>query len=151
MLSQAAIKTAANGLLKEATGLKVYGKEVTEGYSTPSLFVEVVPKPFSRKTRNVAKSGFTIKIIFFQETPEEFAQLQFVDTVKEAFGMVFAVQGRKLTVGEVTYDFIGQMENILQVSVNFEFYENVTLGQEGDIAKEMDFCLMEAKEGKYGN
>ena len=39
MLSQAAIKTAANKLLKEATGLKIYGKEITEGYTTPSLFI----------------------------------------------------------------------------------------------------------------
>lgn len=121
MLSQAAIKTAANELLNEATGLKIYGKEITEGYTTPSLFIEIISKPFQRKTRGFAKSGFTLKITYFQEAPEELQQLQLVDTVKEAFGMVFTVQDRKLTVGEITHDYIGQKEDILQISVDFEF------------------------------
>lgn len=146
MLSQAAIKTAANELLKEATGLKIYGKEITEGYTTPSLFIEIIPKPFQRKTRGFAKSGFTLKITYFQETPEELQQLQLVDTVKEAFGMVFTVQDRRLTVGEITHDYIGQKEDILQISVDFEFYENTTTEPEGEIAGEMDFKLSKTEE-----
>lgn len=150
MLSQVEIKTAANELLREATGLKIYGREVTEGYDSPSLFVEIIPKPFLRETRNFAKSGFTIKITFFQETPEELEQLRLVDTVKEAFGMVFAVRNRKLTVGELTYDYVGQKEDILQISVDFDFYENTTPEPEGEIAKELDFSLIKNKEEEHG-
>ena len=146
MLSQAAIKTAANELLKEATGLKIYGKEITEGYTTPSLFIEIIPKPFQRKTRGFAKSGLTQKITYFQEAPEEVQQLQLVDTVKEAFGMVFTVQDRKLTVGEITHDYIGQKEDILQISVDFEFYENTATEPEGETAGEMDFNLSKTEE-----
>lgn len=146
MLSQAAIKTAANELLKEATGLKIYGKEITEGYTTPSLFIEIISKPFRRKTRGFAKSGFALKITYFQEAPEELQQLQLVDTVKEAFGMVFTVQDRKLTVGEITHDYIGQKEDILQISVDFEFYENTATEPEGETAGEMDFNLSKTEE-----
>ena len=42
MLSNVDIKAAVNELLEKATGLTVYGKEVTEGYKTPSLFVEII-------------------------------------------------------------------------------------------------------------
>ena len=82
MLSQVAIKTAANELLKTATGLKVYGKEVTEGWSTPALFIEIIPKPFRGKLEGFAKSGFAVKITHLQDTPNELEQLQMVDTVK---------------------------------------------------------------------
>lgn len=151
MLSQTAIKTAANELLAEATGLKIYGREVTEGYDTPSLFIEIVSKPFSHSTINFAKNGFSLKITFFQETPNELRQLQLIDTVKAAFGMVFAVEDRKLTVNEITYDYIGQKENILQISVEFDFYENTTPRQEGETARELDFRLIKEKEEGNGN
>lgn len=150
MLSQTAVKAAANELLKAATGLKIYGREVTEGYDTPSLFTELVMKPYRRETENFAKSGFSIKITYFQETPDELQQLQLMDRVKEAFGMVFEVQDRKLTVGEITSDYIGQKENILQISVEFDFRENTTPEPEGEIAEELNFDLLKKQEEKYG-
>lgn len=146
MLSQVAIKTAANELLKSATGLKIYGKETTEGYTTPSLFIEIISKPFLRETKDFAKSGFTLKITYFQDAPNELQQLQLVDTVKAAFGMVFTVQGRRLTVGEITHDYVGQKEDILQISVDFDFYENTTTELAGEIAREMDFNLLKTEE-----
>ena len=73
-------------------------------------------------------------------------QLQLVDTVKAAFGMVFNVQDRRLTVGETTYDYVGQKEDILQISVDFEFYENTTTEPEGETAGEMDFNLSKTEE-----
>lgn len=141
MLSLTDIKTAANELLKEATGLKIYGKEVTENYSTPSLFVEIISKPFRGKHEGFAKSGFGLKIVYLQTTPDEMKQLQMIDTVKAAFGMVFTVKDRHLTVGEITYDFIGEKENILQISVDFDFYENSTTSPAEEIAGEVEFIL----------
>lgn len=146
MLSQASVKTAANELLKLATGFKIYGKEVTEGYTKPSLFIEIVPKPFQRKTRDFAKSGFSLKITYFQETPDELQQLKLIDTVKMAFGMVFTVQNRKLTVGEITYDYVGQKEDVLQISIDFDYYENTTIEPEGETAGEMNFNLSKTEE-----
>lgn len=146
ILSQAEIKRAANELLEEATGLKIYGREITEGYDTPSLFIEIVPGPFRRQTRNFAKSGFSLKITYFQDAPRESEQLELVDTIKAAFGMVFAVGDRNLTVGEITYDYVGQKEDILQISVDFEYLENTSICPQEELAEEMDFNLVKKKK-----
>lgn len=136
MLSNVAIKTAINNLLSNATGLKIYGKEVTEGYTTPSLFTEKVSKPFQRETKGFAKSGFTIKITYFQPAPDELDQMRLLDKVIDAFGMSIKVDDRELTVGEITHDYVGQKADILQISVDFDFYENTTPEETADIAEE---------------
>jgi hypothetical protein len=146
MLSNVAIKTAINDLLADATGLKIYGKEVVEGYETPSLFTEKVSKPFQHETQNFAKSGFTIKITYFQSTPDELEQMRLLDTVREAFGMTVKVEDRTLTVGEITHEFVGQKEDILQISVDFDFYENTTPGASAEIAEEYDVTLTKSEE-----
>lgn len=138
MLSNVEIKTAINDLLSKATGLKIYGKEVVEGYETPSLFTEKVSKPFQRETIGFAKSGFTIKITYFQSSPDELEQMRLLDTVREAFGMTVKIGSRTLTVGEITHDYVGQKEDILQISVDFDFYENTTQGETAEIAEEAE-------------
>lgn len=138
MLSNVAIKTAINDLLSKATGLKIYGKEVVEGYETPSLFTEKVSKPFQRETIGFAKSGFTIKITYFQSSPDELEQMRLLDTVREAFGMTVKIENRTLTVGEITHDYVGQKEDILQISVDFDFYENTTPGETAENAEEAE-------------
>lgn len=146
ILSQSAIKSAANKLLKTTTGLKVYGKEVIEGYETPSFFAEIVTKPTKRETKGFAKSGFTLHITYFQKTPNEAQQLQMYDTVKNAFGMVFTVEDRKLTVNEITYDYVGNKEDILQITVDFDYYENTVEQPTADIAEELDLNLKKTEE-----
>lgn len=138
MLSNVAIKTAINDLLANATGLKIYGKEVVEGYSTPSLFTEKISKPFQRETIGFAKSGFTIKITYFQSSPDELEQMKLIDTIRDAFGMSVRIGDRKLTVGEITHDYVGQKENILQISIDFDFYENTTLAETAELMQEVE-------------
>lgn len=146
MLSNVSIKTAINDLLHSATGLKVYGKEVVEGYETPSLFTEKVSKPFQRETRGFAKSGFTIKITFFQDAPDELEQTRLLDTVRSTFGMCVKIENRYLTVGEITHDYVGQKEDILQISIDFDFYENTTEAETADIAAELDLRVIKNEE-----
>lgn len=138
MLSNVAIKTAINDLLANATGLKIYGKEVVEGYSTPSLFTEKISKPFQRETIGFAKSGFTIKITYLQSSPDELEQMKLIDTIRDAFGMSVRIGDRKLTVGEITHDYVGQKENILQISIDFDFYENTTPAETAELMQEVE-------------
>lgn len=146
MLSHVAIKTAINDLLESATGLKTYGKDVTQGYDTPSLFIEMIDKPFKRETQNYAKSGFTIKITYFQQTVNEMDQMKLLDTVREAFGMIVKIEDRKLTVGEMTHDYVGQKSDILQISVDFDYYENTTPQETAEIAREYDVAIKKSEE-----
>lgn len=142
MLSYKEIKIAVNTLLKEKTGLKIYGNDVTEGYETPSLFVQIISKPHKRQTRNFAKSGFSVKITYFQNEPDESEQLELLDIVREAFGMVLVVQDRRLTTGEITYDYVGQKENILQITVDYDFCENTSTPSTEEIAEAVDINLI---------
>lgn len=146
MLSNVETKAAINELLENATGLTVYGKEVTEGYTTPSLFVEKISKPFKRETIGFAKSGFTIKITYFQSAPDELDQMRLLDKVRDAFGMCVKIADRNLTVGEITHDYVGQKENILQISVDFDFYENTTPEETAEIAREYGLTIKKKEE-----
>lgn len=148
MLSQKEIKTAANKLLHEKTGLKCYGKEVTEGYDTPSLFVELLSKPTRRETPGYAKVGFTIQITFFQKTPNEIEQLEMIDTIKDAFGMIFTVGDRKLTVREIRHDYVGQKEDKLQITVEFEHYDNTVIMPTAELVDEVAINIKETEEAE---
>ena len=121
-------------------------KRLQRAIQRPLYLLKSFQSHFREKQEVLQNRGFTLKITYFQEAPEELQQLQLVDTVKEAFGMVFTVQDRKLTVGEITHDYIGQKEDILQISVDFEFYENTATEPEGETAGEMDFNLSKTEE-----
>lgn len=148
MLSNVDTKAAINDLLQRATGLTIYGKDVTEGYKTPSLFVEKINKPFKRETKGFAKSGFTIKITYFQSEPDETEQMRLLDKVRDAFGMCIKVADRYLTVGEITHDYVGQKEDILQISVDFDFYENTKPQETAEIATEYELEIKKNEEAK---
>lgn len=123
------IKTAINGLLKSKypePNYTIYGKEIKEGYKTPSFFTEIVDGGDKAETKNFSSSRKTIKITYFQKETNELDQLQKVDEIKDLFGLVFLVGDRKLTVGEFSHDYIGEYSDILQISIDFEYKENTT-------------------------
>jgi len=135
------IKIAINGLLKSKypePDYTIYGKEIREGYSTPSFFTEIVDGGDRAETKNFSSGRKTIKITYFQEKTDELDQLQKVDEIKDLFGLVFLVGERKLTVGEFSHDYIGEYSDILQISIDFEYKENTTKEETGDIAAEIN-------------
>ncbi len=38
--------------------------------------------------------------------------------------MIFYVENRKLTVGEFSHDYIGEYQDILQISIDIDYKEN---------------------------
>ena len=133
------IKQAINGLLKgKYPSVKIYGKEIREGFETPAFFAEVLDKGSRGQTKNFATGGFTVVITYFQKTTNELDQLQKVDEIKELFGMVFNVGQRKLTVGEFSHDFIGEFSDILQISIDFNYKENTRKEETQEVATEIN-------------
>lgn len=131
------IKRAVNGLLESKypePEYKIYGKEIKEGYDTPSFFAEIVDGGDKAETKNFSSSKKTIKITYFQRTVNELDQLQKVDEIKELFGMVFLIGERKLTVGEFSHDYIGEYSDILQISIDFEYKENTATAETQEAA-----------------
>lgn len=51
-------------------------------------------------------------------------QLKKVDEIKDLFGLIFCVGDRKLTIGEISSDYIGEYQDILQISIKIEYKEN---------------------------
>ena len=86
---------------------KIYGKEIKEGYKTPSFFTEIIDKGSRAETKNFAAGSFTVKITYFQKSKNELDQLEKVDEIKSLFGLIFFVGDRRLTVGEYSHDYIG--------------------------------------------
>lgn len=115
---------------------KVYGKEIKEGYITPSFFTEILDKGSRAETKNFAEGGFTIKITYFQKEKNELDQLKKVDEIKDLFGLIFFVGKRRLVVGEYSHDFIGEYSDILQISIDIDYKENTKKEDAAPIAAE---------------
>lgn len=113
----------------------------------PSFFTEIIDQGSIAESRNFVSGGFTIKITYFQEEKNEADQLEKADEIKELFGMVFCVGKRKLTTGEFSYAFIGEYSDILQISIDFEYKENIQKEDTTPVAEKMYLDLGERQEG----
>lgn len=132
------IKKSVNGLLKgRYPQYKIYGKEIREGYDAPCFFTEILDRGSRAETRNFAKGGFTVKITYFQTAKNELDQLEKVDEIKDLFGLFFCVGDRKLTVGEFSHDYIGEYQDILQISIEIDYKENAQKEDTALVAKEI--------------
>ena len=116
---------------------KIYGKEIREGYDAPCFFTEILDRGSRAETRNFAKGGFTIKITYFQAEKNELDQLEKVDEIKDLFGLFFCVGDRKLTVGEFSHDYIGEYQDILQISIEIDYKENTQKEDTAPVAREI--------------
>ena len=116
---------------------KIYGKEIREGYDAPCFFTEILDRGSRAETRNFAKGGFTVKITYFQTAKNELDQLEKVDEIKDLFGLFFCVGDRKLTVGDFSHDYIGEYQDILQISIEIDYKENTRKEDTATVAREI--------------
>ncbi len=116
---------------------KIYGKEIREGYDAPCFFTEILDRGSRAETRNFAKGGFTVKITYFQKAKNELDQLEKVDEIKDLFGLIFYVGDRKLTIGDFSHDYIGEYQDILQISIEIDYKENTQKEDTAPVAREI--------------
>ena len=116
---------------------KIYGKEIREGYDAPCFFTEILDRGSRAETRNFAKGGFTVKITYFQKAKNELDQLEKVDEIKDLFGLFFCVGDRKLTIGDFSHDYIGEYQDILQISIEIDYKENTQKEDTAPVAREI--------------
>lgn len=143
-MKYADIKTAVNNLLYSKYSeneYTVYGKEVKEGYDTPAFFTEIIDGGSHQETINYGQGRFTIQITYFQKVKNELDQLTKADEIKELFGLCLAIGNRKIGVKEFSYDFVGEYSDILQISVDFEYYENTKKEDTSEKAMELDLAI----------
>ncbi len=126
---------------------KIYGREIKEGYDAPCFFTEILDRGGKGETKNYAKGGFTIKIIYFQAEKNELDQLEKVDEIKDLFGLIFCVGDRKLTIGEFSHDYIGEYQDILQISIEVDYKENIQKEDNVQVAEDVGIAVTQSREG----
>ena len=141
------IKKAVNELLKgryPPPRYKIYGKEIREGYEAPCFFTEIIDGGSKAETRNFAKGRFTIKITYFQAVKNEADQLEKVDEIKDLFGLIFCVGDRRLTIGDFSHDYIGEYQDILQISIEVDYKENTQKADTAQVASEIGIKITQS-------
>lgn len=98
--------------------IPVYGREVSDGYRTPSFFTEVVSPGYEYGTQCYANLSCAFKITYFQKLPDSVDQSKKVDEIRKIFGMKFCVGDRKITVKGFDIGYTGERGNILQVTID---------------------------------
>lgn len=126
---------------------KIYGREIKEGYDAPCFFTEILDRGGKGETKNYAKGGFTIKITYFQTEKNELDQLEKVDEIKDLFGLIFCVGDRKLTIGEFSHDYIGEYQDILQISIEVDYKENTQKEDNVQVAEDVGIAVTQSREG----
>lgn len=133
---------ALNGILAERyPEIKRYGSDTTEGWQKPYFFVECVPFEGNYQTKNFYKKSCSLKITYFQLVNNELDQLEKVEEIRDVMGMKLSTEGRHLDIRDFIHDFVGEYENILQISFRLEWFENRYRGDEGEKMKTVDMAL----------
>lgn len=127
MITVVELKKALIDVIKNKYGksYKYYGNEVTEGYDKPSFFTQIVPVQNENVTTNFSERKYSFVITYFQkEIDEEDALTKFSELV-EAFGLKVKVNNRYVNVSDFDYEFIGEKNNILQMSLNVSYMDGI--------------------------
>lgn len=64
-------------------------------------------------------------------------QLEKIDEIKELFGLFFCVGNRKLTINNFSSDYIGEYQDIVQISIEIDYKENTQKTDTAQIATEI--------------
>lgn len=138
---------ALNGRLKETyPAINRYGSSTTDGWAKPYFFTECVPGLLNYKTKNIVQRSCSLKITYFQEEPDELEQLEVAAGIRKMLGMKFYAAERRLEVKNYTHDFVGEYNNIMQITFDLEWFENVSGPSEEGLAEAVNITFRKGEE-----
>lgn len=121
------IIAALNQLLTtEYPTIRKYGNATVDKAVPPYFFVECIPAGIRRETKMMMHKGCTIKITYVQRKQNDSDALDKVEGICSLLGMVFHVNGRKLLVLDYDHDYVGENNDIPQISFRLDWYEKTT-------------------------
>lgn len=123
-------KKGCNNILSETFENKypVYGTETIDGYKRPSFFTELLPRTWSRVTKNMIECGLTYKVTFLETTHNEALCLSIVDELTQAFGWTIKTAGKTWLCDSIDFDFVNNTD-VLQVTIDFANVRLVTTAE----------------------
>lgn len=138
------LKKSFNMVLKKNKNkYKIYGKDTDEDYTRPCLFVEIIPKSGKNQTQTWYESGVIFKITFLEKEKNEIAQLELYDEIRELFGMYLKVENRYLTISNISFDYIGEKSDIIQISIDIDYQENTEKPDESENIENIEIKFKE--------
>ena len=124
-MKKTSVKQALNEKLKEKyPDIRIYGKEVQQGYKTPCFFTSLVSQPETHTNKNFISGGVTLKILYFQDIKDELDQLTKIDEIYAIFDKTIQIDDRIIEIKEKDFDYVGEKSDILEISLKLPYLEN---------------------------
>lgn len=115
----------ANGLLKQKyPEITRYGNDTVDKAVPPYFFVECVPAGMDRQTKNMLHKSCSVLITYVQRVPDQLDNLEKAEEIGELLGMTVRIRDRELLVLRYSHEYIGDQNNILQISFGLDWWED---------------------------
>lgn len=101
-----------------------YGNDTVDKAVPPYFFVECIPTSIQRQTQNMCHKGCTVMITYVQRIPDQVDNLEKVENIADTFGMNMEINNRNLLVLDYNHEYIGEQNNILQISFALDWWED---------------------------
>lgn len=113
---------ACNKLLQGKYGkeLKIYSKEVVDGYDVPCFFTEIDDNGYTIEGYNLASYEPSYTIIYFQKIADDIDQLKKLAEIRALFGKAVKVGDRYAKVSEIEMGHSGERKTVTQYTINFD-------------------------------
>ena len=124
-VSYADVIRTVNGLLKvKYPEITRYGNDTVDKVVPPYFFVECVPVGAEHATKNMMHKGCAVLITYMQRTPDQMDNLKKAEEIGELLGMTIRIGRRELLVLRYSHEYIGDQNNILQISFALDWWED---------------------------
>ena len=138
MIDLLTIKSACNGLLRSIfTGVRIYGPDTTGALERPSFYTEIVPYGLTAETKNLVRQSIGYKITIMEEVPDEVFQLEAFEQIRSAFGLKLSAGGRKLTVRGADFEYIGEKNDVFQMTLRMSWLDTIAEPDSHEIMREL--------------
>lgn len=132
------IRTVNNILHELYPKITRYGNDTVDKAIPPYFFVECVPAGINRQTKNILHKTCSILITYVQRIPDQVDNLAKAEEIAEKLGMLLFVNDRKLRVLQYSHEYIGDNNNILQISFGLDWWEDARKEPAGEKEEKME-------------
>lgn len=112
-----------------------YASDVVEGYHRPCFFTKLVVNQCSPVNFNTNKVEASFHIAYLQDFIDETDIFNFVNNVTNLFGLYVCVDSsdgdKCITVTNSEWDLTGSEDNVLELSFDLEWFEDIDHSQTG--------------------
>lgn len=144
------VKKACTGVLRAAfPNMPVYDNDTVDGYQRPSFFVEILSRGRTSESARVQRFSFAYVITYFEVTHSEADCLAKYESICSAFMpavRVFQGQRTRVNVRNVSYSWIGENQDMLQITINFhDAIELIAVADDTDLMEHVDINYTETE------